>query len=90
MLLECEEFLIGFRHERPIPAKKFVELQKSFRNWQLLFQFDSTILPGYFDSTILPGYSKVWLDCGVLYYYIKMDDLMAKKFDNCMAVFQCY
>ncbi len=55
------------------------ELEKDSDDWTLLFQLDTD------DDT-----NMCWGDCGMLYFWIRKQDLAAKRLDNCWMVFQCY
>jgi len=55
------------------------QLLKSSDDWVLLFQLDTD------DDTKM-----CWGDCGMLYFWIKKQDLAEKKFDAVWMIFQCY
>jgi uncharacterized protein YwqG len=57
-------------------AKK---LAKHAYDWVLLFQVDSED-----DKT-----GMMWGDVGILYFWIKAEDLKNKQFDNCWFILQC-
>jgi uncharacterized protein YwqG len=54
------------------------QLEASRSEWKLLLQLDSD------DDTYM-----MWGDCGRLYFWIRQDDLAAKRFENCWMVLQC-
>lgn len=47
-------------------------------DWRLLLQIDT-------DDDL----GMMWGDCGVLYYWIKEEDLRAERFDKCWVILQC-
>jgi len=53
-------------------------LEKNTSDWTLLFQIDSD-----------ENADVMWGDCGMVYFAIKKDDLVAENFENIWAVFQC-
>lgn len=55
------------------------ELKKEVMGWKLLLQVDSDDAPGW-----------MWGDSGRIYYWIHMDALLARDFDNAWVVLQCY
>lgn len=84
MTQECELVSKGYYTGNgfdEIP-KQEVELAKrnSLDNWLLLFQLD---IVSDDDFELMFG------DCGRLYYYIRKEDLAAKKFDNIWLESQC-
>jgi len=81
MLLECEKTTGNVWPERPIPESQYRKLKEQYTKWQLLFQLD---------SIQTPDYEMLWGDNGILYYYIKFDDLLNKNFDKSVFTFQCY
>ena len=54
------------------------ELQKGRHDWIMLLQVDSDD-----EATMM------WGDVGMLYFWIKKDDLKNKKFDNTWMILQC-
>lgn len=54
------------------------ELEKSSKDWQLLFQIDSN------DEAEM-----MWGDCGRVYFWIKKEDLKYNRFENCWLILQC-
>lgn len=55
------------------------ELEKRAHHWQLLLQVDSD------DNA-----NMMWGDAGRLYFWIKNEDLAARRFNNCWMISQCY
>lgn len=55
------------------------ELEKTSHHWQLLLQIDSD------DNA-----NMMWGDVGRLYFWIKDEDLAARRFNNCWMISQCY
>jgi uncharacterized protein YwqG len=58
---------------------KAKELKKGADDWILLFQVDSN----YEESGM------IWGDAGMLYFWIRKDDLKNKRFDKCWLISQC-
>ncbi|MDJ0915772.1 MAG: DUF1963 domain-containing protein, partial [Desulfobacterales bacterium] len=54
------------------------ELQKGVADWQLLFQMDS-------DDDL----NLMWGDAGLIYFWIRKQDAMAKSFEKTWLVLQC-
>jgi uncharacterized protein YwqG len=61
--------------------KRVDELTPGIADWMLLFQIDTD------EDESGPGW--MWGDCGTLYFWIRRQDLAAKRFDNCWQVLQC-
>ena len=85
MLSECERISRGLycgdpESYRNIPAEVTADIDDKARDWTLLLQL-STITKNDFE----------WMfgDCGMLYYYIKKEDLAQKRFDNVWFSLQC-
>ena len=57
---------------------KAKQLEKNADTWTLLFQVDSNDEAGM-----------MWGDMGMLYFWIKIEDLKNKKFDKCWLISQC-
>ena len=79
--MECElisrhYYLGGSWSEIPAADRKYAE-EHSIEDWQLLLQLDS-------EGDFMFG------DCGKIYFYIKKEDLKAKRFDRVWLVLQCY
>ena len=53
----------------------------SVRDWQLLFQLD-TVASGDFEL--------MFGDCGRIYFYIRREDLQARRFDRVWLILQCF
>ena len=83
MTVECE--LVGrgvyMGGDRPIPQDALEEARRtSLENWQMLFQLD-TVESGDFEL--------MFGDCGRVYFYIRKEDLAARRFDRVWLVLQC-
>jgi uncharacterized protein YwqG len=80
MDLECQLVSNGLYcgdpsgHENP----RAKELAAGRSDWILLLQLDTD------DET-----GMMWGDSGMLYFWIKQDDLAARRFDNCWMILQC-
>jgi uncharacterized protein YwqG len=59
------------------PRRK--ELESGGKDWILLLQLDSD------DNTEM-----MWGDSGMLYFWIKKEDLKKRKFENAWMISQCY
>jgi uncharacterized protein YwqG len=59
--------------------KRRKELEPGRSDWTLLLQLDSD------DET-----SMMWGDGGMLYFWIRKDDLKAGRFEDCWMILQCY
>lgn len=84
MTCSCE--LVSRGHDcgswKNIPEKDISEAeQNSLQDWLLLFQLDSV---EYRDFCLDFG------DCGSIYFYIRKEDLTARRFDRIWLVLQCY
>ena len=80
MYLDCEIVSKGFCEDTAEYAKeryKIIEENKS--DWILLLQIDSD-----------ENYDMMWGDSGMLYFWIKKQDLEAKNFENVWMILQCY
>lgn len=83
MTVECElvSRSIYMGGDRPIPQDALAEAQRtSIGDWQLLFQLD-TVTDGEFEL--------MFGDCGRVYFYIRKEDLAARRFDRVWLVLQC-
>ena len=83
MTVECE--LVGrgvyMGGDRPIPQGALEEARRtSLENWQLLFQLDTV------ENN---GFELMFGDCGRVYFYIRKEDLAARRFDRVWLVLQC-
>ena len=84
MQTECELVSRGHYVGRGYPklsdAEK-AELHACAENWILLFQFD---------TVEADDYELMFGDCGRIYYYIRKDDLAARRFDRVWLILQCF
>ena len=85
MLTECERTTRGLycgdpESYRNTPEAETADIQEKAKDWTLLLQL-STIQKGDFE----------WMfgDCGMLYYYIRKEDLANKCFENTWFSLQC-
>jgi uncharacterized protein YwqG len=79
MEAECE---LARRGEDPyaVPYSRREEIAEEAKaRWRLLLQVDSDDAAGL-----------MWGDAGILYYWIRDDDLAARRFDRAWCVMQCY
>ena len=82
MIEECEMVAQGHYCGGPIKitTSDRLVIQKECGNWNLLLQLD----------TVEDGeYALEFGDCGRIYFYIKDEDLKAKRFDKSWLVLQC-
>ncbi len=83
MTVECELVSRGYNlgGGQKIPKEQIREAEEtSLENWRLLLQLD-TIQQGRF--------SLDFGDCGRVYFYIRTEDLAARRFDRVWLVLQC-
>jgi len=85
MLTECERTSRGLYcgdHESYVntPEEVQADIKANAKNWVLLCQISS------FDED---GAELMFGDCGLIYFYIKKEDLEKKNFDNIWLVLQC-
>ncbi len=62
-----------------IDEARFEELRRGASDWQLLLQLDSDESQGW-----------MWGDMGTLFYWIRKQDLAARRFENAWMILQCY
>ena len=84
MTLECElvsrGHYLGGRWES-VPMEERDQLRKpSVEGWQLLFQLD---------TVECAGFELMFGDCGRIYFYIRNEDLAARRFDRVWLIQQC-
>lgn len=87
MTMECEFISRGYYlgsgwKEVSAEDRKYAE-QTSQENWRLLFQLD-TVESEEDDLELMFG------DCGRLYFYIRKEDLLARRFERVWLILQCY
>lgn len=85
MTLECElvsrgHYLGGSYEEIP-QSDMDAARETSIENWRLLFQLDTV---NYKDFGLMFG------DCGRIFFYIRKEDLAAKRFDRVWLMLQCF
>lgn len=85
MTLECElvsrgHYLGGRWESVPLEERDALRTP-SVQNWRLLFQLD-TVASGDFEL--------MFGDCGRIYFYIRNEDLLARRFDRAWLVLQCF
>jgi uncharacterized protein YwqG len=81
MDLECQLVSAGLYcgDRSGYESKQAEELGPRRADWTLLLQLDSD------DETRM-----MWGDGGMLYFWIRKDDLQAGRFENCWMILQCY
>ena len=70
----------GMEHQCTRMAKQFFEADGTKNDWVLLLQLDSN------DKEC----GMMWGDCGVLYFWIRKEDLQQRRFERCWCVMQCF
>lgn len=81
--VECELVSRGIYMggTEPIPQDALDKARRtSTQDWQMLFQLD-TVQDGDFEL--------MFGDCGRIYFYIRREDLLARRFDRVWLVLQC-
>lgn len=80
MDLECQLVSNGLYcgDETGYQAAKVKELESGRADWMLLFQLDTD------DDT-----NMMWGDCGMIYFWIRKQDLQEGRFDKCWMILQC-
>ena len=82
---ECECVTRGYRRGSPEDSKRISEEEKAdiaakSKDWILLFQM----------GTVESGdYELMFGDCGYIYFWIRKEDLAARRFDKCWLILQC-
>lgn len=85
MLSECERVSRGLYCGDPesyqnTPEDEETAIQIGAKDWTLLLQL----------STLeKDGWELMWGDCGMLYFYIKKQDLLQRRFENAWFSLQC-
>ena len=85
MTLECElvsrgHYLGGSWEGVPLEERDALRVP-SIQDWRLLFQLD-TVASGDFEL--------MFSDCGRIYFYIRREDLLARRFDRAWLVLQSF
>ena len=65
---------------KPIDDSRRQELHQAAKEWQLLFQLDT-------DEENL---NMMWGDVGMIYFWIRTQDLQNRVFDKTWAILECY
>lgn len=85
MTTECELVSRGYylgNTWKEIPKKEIEEAKEtSLKKWKLLFQLDEV---KHGDFELMFG------DCGRIYFYIRTEDLKARRFDRVWLILQCF
>lgn len=86
MTRECElvasrGYYLGNGWENVTPRDRQEAEQWANRDWLLLFQLDSILDNGNFEL--------IFGDGGIVYFYIRREDLEARNFDNVWLILQC-
>lgn len=84
MLYQCEYIARGYSLADglpEIPESEQPDIAAHETDWVLLFQLDSVDTE---DFELMFG------DCGRIYFYIRKDDLAARRFDRVHLILQCY
>lgn len=84
MTEECElvtkgYYLGGSREGIPVEDRRYAA-ERSVEDWQLLFQLGT--VSG-------EGFSLMFGDCGRIYFYIRKEDLLARRFEKIWLILQC-
>lgn len=83
MTVECELVSRGIYMggTQPLPQDALEAARRdSVENWRLLFQLDTVA-----DN----GFELMFGDCGRVYFYIRKEDLAARRFDRVWLILQC-
>lgn len=85
MTLECElvsrGHYLGGMWETVTEEEKRAASETSLEGWRLLFQLD---------TVSCEGFELMFGDCGCIYYYIRKEDLSARRFDRIWLIQQCF
>ena len=82
---ECEAVTRGYSQGCPedyamIPDEEKVDIAKKAKDWMLLFQMG---------TVEKDGYELMFGDCGHIYFWIRKEDLAARRFDKVWMILQC-
>ena len=89
MMLECEFASRGYYLGNPegwakVPGDEREEkMRTSLDDWRLLFQLDTV-------ESAEDNFELMFGDCGRLYFCIRKEDLLARRFDQIWLILQCY
>lgn len=86
MEIECETVTRGYSTGSPKDYQKVTkeeneDIREKSKDWILLFQM----------GTVETGdYELMFGDCGYIYFWIRKEDLLARRFDRIWLILQCY
>ena len=89
IMMECEFASRGYYLGNPEgwakipPEERESKMRTSLDDWRLLFQLD-TVESGKDKFELMVG------DCGRIYFCIRKEDLLARRFDRVWLILQCY
>ena len=89
IMLECEFASRGYYLGNPEGWAKIPQEERekkmltSLYEWRLLFQLDTV-------ESAEDGFELMFGDCGRLYFCIRKEDLLARRFDRIWLISQCY
>ena len=89
MMVECEFASRGYYLGNPegwaeIPQEeRESKTLTSLEDWRLLFQLDTV-------ESAEDGFELMFGDCGRIYFCIKKEDLLARRFDRVWLILQCF
>jgi len=81
MRCDCEIFSKGLDYDkvRKLSKREIEKIEENATEWALLFQIDSDDNAGM-----------MWIDAGRLYFWIREEDFINRKFENTWMLLQCY
>lgn len=85
MTSECELISRGYTSDEVwnsgnFPEEELAKIEAEADEWTLLFQLD---------TVEHDGFELMFGDCGRIYFYIRKDDLKARRFDRVWLILQC-
>lgn len=85
MTSECELIARGYTSDEvwnggSFPKEELEKIETAADKWTLLFQLD---------TVEHEGFSLMFGNYGRIYFYIRKDDLRAKRFDRIWLILQC-
>lgn len=78
---DCELISRGYDYDSPVTGVEKLIVDKNAETWKLLFQMDSIVEDDFYLE---------FGDGGMIYFWIKEDDLKNCNFDDAWLMFQCY